>query len=457
MKNKDKKKYDFKSVFKEYGCVQIEPMDVYRDIFKLGKGYIQKKNEKSGGYKSNPIAYFKNDGQKHGRFRIMFEDQFEEIYRKELVNADFCIMNGLTYFGRKYISRRSSKMYAMIFDIDGITGEGLRNFLYAAHNTRFDYYPLPNYIVLSGHGVHMYYVFEEPISLYPYTKIQLKDMKYSLTRLIWNKTVSNDENVQLQGINQAFRIIGGKTKKNAKLKRSVAYRVSDVYTTIEELNKYVNEDKKVDLTRAYAESKMSLEEAKIKYPEWYHCRIEQRIKLNPWKCNRGLYEWWIKQIQNDRNGATYGHRYFCIMTLAIFAEKCGISEEELTKDAYSLIPFLNNLKPENPFTKDDVDSALECFDAAYITFPRKDIEKITGIRIDPSKSNGRKQDLHLAGARAIQKINDEANGTNWRQNNGRKPKKSIVLEWRANNPYGSKAECIRDTKLDKKTVYKWWN
>lgn len=202
---------------------------------------------------------------------------------------------------------------------------------------------------------------------------------------------------------------------------------------------------------------MSLEEARIKYPEWYHCRIEQKIKSNPWKCNRGLYDWWINQIQKDRNGATYGHRYFCIMTLAIFAVKCGIAEEELKQDAYSLIPFLNDLKPQNPFTKDDVNSALECFDPAYITFPRKDIEKITGIRIDPRKRNGRKQAVHLAGARAIQKINDEANGTNWRENNGRKQKKDTVLEWRINHPKGRKIDCERDTGMSRHTILKWWN
>ncbi len=117
----------------------------------------------------------------------MFEDKFEEIYRNELVNADFCVMNGLTYFGAKYTSDRASKMCAMIFDIDGVTDNSLNNFFYAAFNKEFDYYPLPNYVALSGHalnkefdyyplpnyvalsghGIHLYYVFEEPVPLFP--------------------------------------------------------------------------------------------------------------------------------------------------------------------------------------------------------------------------------------------------------------------------------------------------
>ena len=39
---------------------------------------------------------------------------------------------------------------------------------------------------------------------------------------------------------------------------------------------------------------------------------------------------------------------------------------------------------------------------------------------------------------------------------GRPSAEQKVKEWRKANPDGKKAECIRDLKLDKKTVYKWW-
>ena len=32
----------------------------------------------------------------------------------------------------------------------------------------------------------------------------------------------------------------------------------------------------------------------------------------------------------------------------------------------------------------------------------------------------------------------------------------LIYEWRKQHPEGIKADCIRDTKLSKKTVYKWW-
>ena len=438
-------------VIKRYGGKKMDPLDVYKDIFRIGEGFIQKEFEDSGSFKANPIAYYKNENEEHGHFRIMFEDKFEEIYRNELVNADFCVMNGLTYFGAKYTSDRASKMCAMIFDLDGVTDNSLNNFFYAAFNKEFDYYPLPNYVALSGHGVHLYYVFEEPVPLFPNLKLQLKEFKYSLTEKMWNKNTSVDEKVQKQGINQPFRILGGKCKKNAPLDRVEVYRVNQHPVNIEYLNRFVPTKIEIDEKKLFKESKLTLDQAKEKYPEWYENKV-LKGKRSYWTVKRDLYDWWIQQIKKEENGASYGHRYFCIMTLVIYGIKCGLSKDEIKQDAIDLIPFLNGLNKEEPFTEEDIKSALECYDERYNTFPLKDIEKLTNIRIERNKRNGRKQEMHLKGARAIRDINNP----NWRDGNGRKPKKDIVQKWRLEHPEGKKADCIRDTGLDKKTVYKWW-
>ena len=115
----------------------------------------------------------------------------------------------------------------------------------------------------------------------------------------------------------------------------------------------------------------------------------------------------------------------------------------------------------NRFTKDDVVCALEMFNEDYVTFPRDDIAKLSGLTMPVNKRNWRKQPVHLQGARAIQEINDKANGTNWREGNGR-PKGSgtaqaRVYEWRQQHPEGRKADCHRETGLDPKTVRKWWD
>lgn len=347
-------------ILKKYGGVEVSAMDVYSDIFHLGENEIQRRNEEKGIYKSNPLGYWKNDKDSKGHYRILFDDTFEETL-KEFQEADFCIMNGLSYFGRKNVQEHASKMYAMIFDLDGVTDETLGNFLHSCFSD-FTIYPLPNYIILSGHGVHLYYVFEYPIPLYPNIKIQLKELKYSLTTKMWNRyTTKHWERVQYQGINQGFRVIGGKTKIEGVRVR--AFSLNTHPYCLEQLNQYVPKDKRIDETKLWKESKLTLAQAKKKYPEWYNKRVVRGEKQGTWTCKEDLYNWWIRKIQE---GASVGHRYFCVMCLAIYGVKSGISKKQVEKDAIELIPFLNGMSDTEPFTESDVKSALECFDERYI-------------------------------------------------------------------------------------------
>ena len=107
---------DLASVLERWGAKPVTPMEVYTDIFRLGDGLIQCKNEPPGDFKANPIAYYKNNDEGHGHFRIMFDDTFAETLQ-ELQQADFAILNGLSYFGRRNVMSHASKLYALIFDI----------------------------------------------------------------------------------------------------------------------------------------------------------------------------------------------------------------------------------------------------------------------------------------------------------------------------------------------------
>lgn len=440
-------------ILKKYNGVEVSAMEVYSDMFHLGDNEIQKSQEEKGAYKSNPLGYWKNDDESKGHYRILFDDTFEETLH-ELQQADFAIMNGLSYFGRKNVQEHASKMFAMIFDLDGVTEETLGNFLHSCFSD-FTIYPLPNYIILSGHGVHLYYVFEYPIPLYPNIKLQLKELKYALTQKMWNRyTTKNWEKIQYQGINQGFRVIGGKTKIEGMRVR--AFRINTHPYCLEQLNQYVPAEKRIDESKLWKESKLSLEQAQKKYPEWYEKRVVRGEKKGNWTCKDDLYHWWIRRIQE---GASVGHRYFCVMCLAIYGVKSGISKAQVEKDALELMPFLNGMSDTEPFTKNDIKSALECFDERYITFPIEDISKISGIAIEKNKRNGRKQELHLRGARAIQDINDPDG--EWRNKEGRPDgsgtKQSIIEEWKKSHPDGTKADCNRDTKIDPKTIRKWWS
>lgn len=432
-------------IIKDWGGTEVSPIEVYTDIFDLGYGSIQKENEEPGLFKANPIGYWKNKNESKGHYRILFEDTFEEVL-KELQEADFSILNGLSYFGRKNSQEHASKMYAMIFDLDGVTEDTLSNFFSGAF--RSEAYPIPNYVILSGHGVHLYYVFEYAIPLYPNIKLQLKELKYALVKKMWNRYTSIQEKVQYQGINQGFRVIGGKTKiDNVKVR---AFSLNTTPFNLENLGSFVPNEFRVDESKLFTESKMTLSEAKKKWPEWYEKRVIQGNPKGTWTVKRDLYDWWIRNIYES---AEVGHRYFCIMCLAIYGVKCGIEYDEVKKDALDLVPYLNGLNTKEAFTKEDCMSALECYDERYITFPRDDISKLSGIEIRPNKRNYRKQNQHMEVMRAIQNITNP----NWRDGNGRKPKKDIVSEWRSEHPAGKKIDCHKDTGLSRVTIDKWWD
>ena len=214
-----------------------------------------------------------------------------------------------------------------------------------------------------------------------------------------------------------------------------------------------------DREELWIESKYTLEEAKKKFPQWYEkVIVNGDYEKGHWECKRDLYDWWIRRILHPVDGATYGHRYWCIMMLVIYAVKCGVPYEEVKKDAYKLVPELNSRKPEQPFTGADVESALECYDVQFTTFPIDDISRLSGISIEKNKRNGRPQEQHIKIMNAIRDI-EHPDGA-WRNKEGR-PKgssqqKKLVEEWRTAHPDGKKADCIRDTGLSKPTVYKWW-
>ena len=57
-----------------------------------------------------------------------------------------------------------------------------------------------------------------------------------------------------------------------------------------------------------------------------------------------------------RDQASVDHRYWCIFYLAVMANKCGVSYDELEDDAYGLLDRFDALsvEPSNRFTANDV-------------------------------------------------------------------------------------------------------
>ena len=433
---------------------ELEPKEFYREIFREGE--LQEKGVYDKGKYNGIIVEVTKDKLHDGRNKILrhtLTDDLDKI--DEVVERDnFCLMSPISYIGKKRNSDNARALYALTIDLDGViikNGDdptGLKTLFHQIEN--IERIPMPTYIVSSGTGLHLYYVFEKPIMLFPNVVKQLQIYKRELTRIVWQGYITKlEDNVQYESLFQGFRVVGTITKKG---ERARAFETGK-RVTMEYMNEFVRDEFKTD--DFVYKSNLTLEQAKEKYPNWYEKRIVNKQAKGTWICKRALYDWWKDRIENE---AKTGHRYYCMMMLAVYARKSGIDREELEKDAFIFMKKFDKLpsSEDNPFTEKDVIDALQAYDDRYMTYPINSISYLTDIHIEKNRRNYRKQDVHLMGARAIQEINDKVNGTNWREGNGRPSKEQIVKEYRKNNPNAKKSQCIRDTGLDKKTVYKWW-
>lgn len=451
---------------------EVEPRDFYRAIFP--KGDLQKRGELresgSAAYRYNGIIVSvtgkkKTDGKPMIK-RYTVTDDLETIDRV-CQTDDFSLMSPISYVGKQRTAENARYMYAIAVDLDKIRIEkgvpvGLISLL-ERHIDLTDRIPKPTYIVSSGTGLHLYYVLKNPIALYPDTAKQLQEFKHDLTDLIWHDTIcdiKSKKDIQQEGIYQGFRVVGTITKKGD---RARAFLIGDL-VTMEYLNEYIqNEEHRV--TEFSSKSRLSIEEAKERYPEWYERRVVNKERRGSWHVSRNLYEWWKRQVLS---GATVGHRYHCMTMLAIYAQKCSmydpkhnpkpVTQEELERDAWELMDHMESLTiaEDNHFTNDDVLGALQSFNEKWIVYPRDAVEYKSGITIPANKRNYQSQKDHLEEARAIRDIRSRRRGEAWDAHNGRKSRRAEVIRWRELHPDGRKADCIKETGLGKSTVYRHW-
>lgn len=450
---------ELSSIYKE-----VEPKYFYRQIFQHHldeRGVFTK-----GKYVGIACEITKEKkGKKTVVKRHTITDDLDTI--DELLKSEnFIIISPIGYIGKSRKTENATRMYAFAIEIDnlkmsddGQRPAGLNDLL---HHFDIELLPTPNYIVCSGHGVHLYYIFEQPLILFDNVKKSLDKFKKAITPYFWNPYVTNDykiEDIQFESPFQGFRMVGGVTKAG---ERTRVFEISTHPISVEELNRYAVKYGKLDsqIDIAY-ESELTLAEAKEQYPEWYERRIVNKQKKGAWECKRDLYEWWKREITE---GARVKHRYYCLLMLSIYAIKCGrnVTEEELIQDAYSFLDKFDAMSIEetNRFTEKDVMDALQAYyDKDLVRYPIGSISYNSGIHIERNKRNGLKQNQHLYLARR-RKEDMKVIGIPMKSAEGR-PKgsskeKDIVIQWRIEHPTGKKVDCIRDTGLSKPTVYRWW-
>ena len=433
---------------------EVNGYDFYRYIFPDN----QNVGELSGNYlKPNAIYLYRDeeeeDPDRTYRRRIMLNDTWEDDYMNYVECNHKTLCSGLAYRDKKNRLENAQQMNALVFDLDSVGENELENLLLRmSKKPGLRTLPEPTFIVMSGTGLHIYYVFDRPVALYPNIKLQMKALKYDLTFKMWEyKATSKEKQIQYQSINQGFRMVGSiNDKYNLPV---IAFKIGDK-VSLDYVNSYVDvKENMVDVNRQFRPSQYSKEEAREKFPEWYERVIVKGDKrAKKWDIKRDLYDWWLKQSYKVKGG----HRYFYLMCMVIYAFKCNIPKEEVEEDMNEKFEELKDIEHSNPLTKEDLYTALEVYHREYYNFTIDDIEKLTDIRIERNKRNYRNQNFHLRIARnTLELMNEESGKTLQGRPKGSGTKEELVKEYIEENPDDNPTEIARALNISRPTVYKY--
>lgn len=429
---------------------EVSAVTFYEELFELS--YLQEKGSYNDGRYN---AILTNITKKYNR--VVTNDLYilDEAFNSK---TDNYIIRPISYAGRRPIKENARELYALTIDLDGIIVDGKNNFplgIDAFMNfCEQEIIPVPTFIVGSGSGVHLYYIFDKPIKIYLNTISfkELNNLRNALIRKIWDKPItrySDEKDIQYESIWQGFRVVGSPTKYNT---RARAFRLGE-RVSVDYLNKFVMpENRLINFT---TKRKYTLSETEKKFPKWYKRVVVEGDKMkNTYVVNAKLYEYFKNKVKYE--GRT-GHRYNCLLCLVAYGVKCDIPYDRIENDIWELGRLLDKrtVDEKNHLTDSDIKDALMSYrdKDKLIRMTRKSIVRLSGIQMQERKRNYRKQDEHLKIARMIQ----EKENPDWRNKNGR-PKKNIeIANWRYINPYGKKNECARELGISRTTVTKWWD
>lgn len=435
------KDHILRSLYSEFSA-----FDFYRYIFPEGSFERLGHQEDRRG---NGIAISIDEGTKKAS-KTIITDGLEQL--DDLLQEPFVVCSPISYFGRSRAADHALWLHALALDIDYVDDKELRSLLHWVENMRDT--ARPTFIVNSGHGIHLYYVFDRPIAMYGNNQKELMKLKRNLIDQTWTRYTSyRPERKESLGIVQGFRMVGSPTKLGTK--RLTAFQTGD-RVTVEYLNGFAwpGHEAMIDQSTPF-----SLEEAKEQWPDWYERRIVRGEIPGRWHVKRDLYDWFLLRIESE---ARVGHRYFCMMCLAIYAAKCDVDEDELRRDAARMQEVFDRRGSETnePFTWEETEKALEAYNERYVKFPRETIERVSGLSMPANKRNGRKQDLHLKIARATRDIVHPEGWDSHRRSrrgipNKSHPKRDAIMAYKRDHPDATQREIAKALGVSPTTVNKW--
>lgn len=481
----------------EPGWEWRDPLAFYRDIFP--EGFLQERwaeGERRSEFDGKPNAIALKFGPRTRKQlvkgkkvdvpvieRLTVTDDLEGV--SALVKASIAenapvYMAPVSWYGRNNKAANARFLHAFAVDLDGVTPAKLGSVLkqmrngHDPANEKWVSMPQASYIVMSGRGLHLYYLLDRPVPLIPAVVPFLQQLKRRLTDVVWTDYTSEDGNEgrQYQGIYQGFRMPGTTTRLNGHgvdAKDTNKYEaLAFMYApdgaseprrvTLDYLVDYCGiRGKEIpgELYRVLETKggRTPIAEAKERWPEWYERRVVQGEEKEGYDTNRGAYESWLSRIEDE---AVVHGRYFAVLALVAYAVKCNVPLEDLERDAYALVPALDKLSddPGNRFTDYDVACALSAYGSNDLRFWKNEYMcRRAKIALHENKHNGRTQAQHVKVMNAVRDALDPEGC--WRNRDGAPTKRDEIRAYAAEHPEASQRAIAKALGVSPTTVNKW--
>lgn len=468
---------------KAYGFLEVSPESFYTSIFRecLQGQSVKDNSEIRGSVIIQTVVKPKSAGK--GKVTIFDKDLdglekaiesanriYEHFERGEGLGevSVLTFTNGCTYLGKRMVANNIFELSALIVEVDDLIGnddpnqEGLRSLMksfkgglaYDRDSSGGLRIPKPTYLVCSGSGVHLYYVFEKPIrvnrkSFYKQYEA-LDDYKYCLMYTLWKRLKITNKELEKQGIAQRYRLVGTRTKEGGICR---AFQVGQT-VSISYMNQFCKDLSFEDEHSGRLMKAPEIYEIEYMAPKEKQQKEKKKTIPKFGNLGKGAYE---NVLDTIKNHAKEGKRYWMVFCLASVARNCAIPYEQLEKDAYSLLDYLDSLtehEGENQFTKSDIECALKSYNYTGPFIRKSTCEQMCGVKFPPAiKRNGRTRKEHLEYMKE-QKELKRKNGEP--VDSGRSLKWWHIMAYRLLYPDGTKAECEKKAGVSRHTVLKYW-
>lgn len=403
----------------------VTPYTYYRAIF--ADGELEKAGCQERG-KYNALIELTN-----GKFIFLHDDlqnipDYEKIYGAK--------MNYIGYAGQTGEDSLARELHAFAIRIvlpDSMVWQDLFA-MFHRHKKKNATRICPTFILDEGASQYFVYVLTSPLPMYKKFLKKISNMHNTLSREIHKgfeeACFSSCKKPRQRNIYARHGVVG--TIVGGDL--CSAYQIGDVFS-LDDINALLPKTDRL----IYHKSTVSLDDAQVLWPEWYHYRVEQKRKSSgkrTWKLKPDAYQWFLDLAYDNMEIVKPG----VLEALASYAIKAAIPTKRFMDDLFMLADELGNY-----FGKEVVDHHLSSAIALSDEEPGKlkawslkYIEKLSGLTLPRNKRNFRPRQEHL-------KLLHEAQS-----------KEKEVRQWQKEHPGSTRAQCARALDIEWDTANRWW-